>query len=102
MVAEPARGRHHDVRALAQLLHLTADRVAAVDRDAPQLVTLAEPGELLVHLDRQLARGAEHQRLHRSVPRIESLDDRNAEGRGLAAPGLRLADDVAPGHREGQ
>ena len=75
---------------------------AAVDGDALQLVTLAEPRQLLVHLDRKLSCGAEHERLHRTVARIEPLDDRNAERRGLAAAGLRLADDVAAGEREGQ
>ena len=64
-------------------------------------MTLAEPHQLLVHLDRQLARGAEHERLHRSVARIEALDDRNAKCCGLAAPGLRLADDVAPARAKG-
>ena len=71
MIAEPSRGGHDDVSALAQLLHLAADRVAAVDRDAAQLVPLAEPGQFVVDLDGQLSGRAEHQGLHRSVAQIE-------------------------------
>ena len=102
VVAEPAGGRDDDVRSLAQLLHLTSDRVAAVDRDAAQLMALAEPGQLVVHLDCQLSGGTEHERLYGAVTRIEPLDDRNPERRGLAAPGLRLTDDVPPRHRKRQ
>ena len=85
----------------AQRLHLTADRVAAIDGDASGCSWRLPSGELLVHLDGELAGRAEDQRLHRAVARIESLDDRNAEGGGLPAAGLRLADDVASRDRNG-
>jgi hypothetical protein len=55
-----------------------------------------------VHLDGQLSRRAEHQGLHRTVARVEALDDRNPEGRCLAAPGLGLTDHIPACHREGQ
>ena len=48
----------------------------------------------LGHLDAQLARRREHQRLDRGSDGIEVVEQRQAEGGGLAGAGLRLADHV--------
>src|SRR5918999_838775 len=48
--------------------------------------------ERLRHLDAELARGRQHERLHARVVRIRVLHHGQAEGGGLAGAGLRLTD----------
>ena len=61
----------------------------------------ADAAELLVDLDAQLAGGTEDEGLDRPAVGIGALDDGNAEGGGLAAAGVCLADQVATGEGEG-
>jgi hypothetical protein len=53
------------------------------------------------HLDGELARGREHERLHLGALQVDRLKDRKGEGGRLAGAGLRLADDVAAGEERG-
>ena len=52
---------------------------------------------LVGNLRGKFARGGEDQHLRGALRRIDALDGRNAEGRGLAGTGLRLADDIFSG-----
>ena len=55
----------------------------------------------LRHLDAELAGRGEDDRLHLVVLGVEVLQQRQAEGGGLAGPGLRLADHVVAGEQLG-
>jgi hypothetical protein len=85
-----------DVAAGAQLRLLGADRRATEDGDDVDALALAVGADRLGHLDAQLTRRGEDQRLHLADRRIDVLEDGQAEGRGLAGAGLRLADHVPP------
>jgi hypothetical protein len=100
-VHHAADGSDHHVRALAQERRLVADRRAAEDRHDVDALALAVRAQRLGDLDAQLARRREHQRLHLRAPRIDVLEQRQAERGGLAGAGLRLADHVAPGEQRG-
>ena len=50
-------------------------------------------------LDAELARRGEHDRLHLLALGVEVLEQRQAEGGGLAGAGLRLADHVVAGEQ---
>ena len=94
-----AAGRaDHDLRALAQLHRLLGDRLTAEDGDDAHALELREGAQRLRNLDAELARGREHQHLDVFRGLVDLLDGRQPEGRGLAAAGLRLADDVAAAH----
>ena len=94
-----AAGRaDHDLRALAQLHGLLGDRLAAEDGDDLDALELRERAQRLRDLDAELARGREHEHLDVLGRLVDLLDGRQPEGRGLAAAGLRLADDVAAAH----
>ena len=96
MVHDPPRGADDDLRSLAQRLQLALDGLAAVDGHDPQLALVgAQALELLGDLDGQLAGRAEDQRLDMALLDIDLLQQRDAEGGGLAGAGLGLADDVA-------
>ena len=103
VVEQPARRAHHHVGAVGEAVHLGADRAAAAQ--AEHLDVLLEAGEaadLLAHLLGQFAGRAQHHRLHREVARVEALQQRQAEGGGLAAARLGLGDEVVAGqgHRQ--
>jgi hypothetical protein len=66
------------------------------------LLEAGEAADLLAHLLGQLAGRAQHHRLHREVARVEALQQRQAEGGGLAAAGLGLGDEVVAGQRHRQ
>ena len=70
---------------------------AAVDGHRADVAEDADATNLLGHLHAQLAGRRQHQRLHVPGRRVDLLDDGNAEGGGLAGPGLRLPDQVAAG-----
>ena len=98
MVHESAGRADHDLHATLQAPLLRIDRLATVHRQD------AQPGQVLGvgvqrfgDLDRELARRRQHQRLGIAHRRVHQLQQRQTEGRGLAGPGLRLADEVAPG-----
>ena len=96
----PDRG-DDDVGAGAQLRLLRADRGAAEDGDDLDVEVLGVGAQRLGHLDAELAGRGEDDRLHLVVGRVEVLQQRQAEGGGLAGPGLRLADHVVAGEQLG-
>ena len=91
-VVDNAAGRAHDyVRALAQEAQLGFNRLAAVYRQYAQpRHVLGHAGKLARHLQRQFARGAQHQRLSGAVAYVDAVYQRYAERRRLAGAGLRL------------
>jgi hypothetical protein len=82
---------------------------AAEHDQAAQHRLLGVLGDVLGHLDRQLARGGQHQRTHRVARRRgarvlvleHALQQRQREGGGLAGAGLRRPHDVAAVDDEG-
>ncbi len=94
-VEHAADGADDDVPAGLQLRLLRADRRAAEDRDDVGALARRVRAQRLRDLDAQLARRRQDERLHLRLGRIDVLDDRQAEGRGLAGARLGLADDVA-------
>jgi hypothetical protein len=98
VVQHPARRADHDVRAVFQAGGLAPQRHAAGQRDHLDVVLGArQPPDFGGDLVGQLARGAQHQRLRREPARIQPGQQRQRERRGLAAAGLGLGDQVAPG-----
>jgi hypothetical protein len=78
-----------------QRTDLRAERHAAAERE--NLDVVGRPGQaaqLLGHLIGQLAGRAQHQRLATKEARVERAEQADAEGRGLAAAGLGLGDQV--------
>ena len=111
-VDQPARGGDDEVDPLAQLGHLAVDVGAAVDGDGPQPELLGQRGEDVVHLHRELTgrQQDECQRSRRAGGRDGAvcvpggpgpLQERHAEGEGLARAGLGLAAHVTAGQRVG-
>ena len=65
-------------------------------------MALGERREHVVHLERELAGGHEHEAAGLAgLGLVESLEERQAEGERLAGAGLGLAAHVAPGERVG-
>ena len=96
MIHDAARRADHDVHAAAQAANLLADRIAAVDghhAHAAQIFGIAVHG--FGHLNRQFARGGQHQRLHGALVQIEPIENGQREGRRFARAGLRLTDEIA-------
>ena len=90
-----ATHRAHDhLPALLELRHLVADRRTAEHRHHLDAAPLAVRTQRLRHLDAQLARWREHERLHLLVVGIDVLEQREAESGRLAGAGLGLADHV--------
>jgi hypothetical protein len=94
-VEDAADGADHDLPALAQLGLLGADRRAAEHGHGVDPLVRAVGPQRLRHLDAQLARRRQHQRLDLVVGGIDELHHRQAERGRLAGSRLRLADDVA-------
>jgi hypothetical protein len=61
-----------------------------------------QPADLLRHLVGQLARRAQHQRLHGKAARVQLGQQGQGEGRRLAAAGLGLGDEVVAGQGQGR
>ena len=99
-VGEAAGRGHHDRRATAERLRLEALGRAAVDREHEEPTGLGQRHERLAHLEGQLARRHQDE-AGRSVGLglRDPLDERDAEGEGLARPGRGAAAEVAPGER---
>ncbi len=97
-VIEHAAGRAaDDLRAALERLDLLAHRRAAVDGDDLDTLVLTDLLDLAADLERELARRAEHQRLHRLDRRPhQAIDHRQPERRGLAGSGSSLNDEAAP------
>jgi hypothetical protein len=89
-------GADDHLAALLQLRHLVANGRAAEHRHHLDAAPLAVGPERLRHLDAELARRSEHQRLHLVHVLVHVLEQRQAERRGLARAGLRLPDHVVP------
>ena len=98
-VHHPADGGDDDVGAGAQLRLLGADRGAAEDGDDLDVEVLGVGAQRLRHLDAELAGRGQHDRLDLVVVGVEVLQQRQAEGGGLAGPGLGLADHVVAGEQ---
>jgi hypothetical protein len=100
-VQQAARRGHHHVRTAAQTHHLRVDRHAAehaghLHRHRQVARQRLERGR---HLDREFARGHQHQRTSRPPvagrSAFQPLQERQRKRRRLAGPGLRRSDDVA-------
>src|SRR4030042_3524788 len=89
-----------DLCALAQLVRLNVDRLAAVDRDDPQPDILREVREVARDLHRELPRGSQHEALD-VFGDLQLLDYRHCESAGLAGAGLRLSHEVRSRLRKG-
>jgi hypothetical protein len=85
--------RHH-VHAALQRPQLAVDRLAAVHRQCGHAAVLAVGVERLGHLDCELARRGQHQRLRLVPVDLHPVHDRQREGGGLAGAGLRLGDHI--------
>ena len=101
MVAQASGCTHHDMRAAAQCTALLAGVHAADAGRHARAVLVIEPGEFAAYLQRQFARRCDNQRQRRGrggqVPvAIQQVGGhREAEGHGLARPGLGGNDQVA-------
>jgi hypothetical protein len=76
---------------------LRAEANAAEDQGRDDVAAPAHLGEDAADLGRQFAGRGEDERLDGALARVDSLEQRQAEGEGLAGPGAGLADEVAPG-----
>ena len=101
-VEHAAGSADHHVHAAAQLVALRTEGAAAGDHQRLQTARGAQLFDNAGHLDSQLARRGQHQRLHLLELGIDDLDQRQGEGQGLAGAGARLADDVAAIEQERQ
>ena len=98
VVAEAARGGHHDLGTALQGVDLLADGLAAVEADqAHALVAHGDIPHLVGDLHGQLAGGGQDDGLHRLALGVDALNDGNAEGHGLTGAGGCFCDDVLPG-----
>ena len=93
-VHHPPDGGDDDLGAGPQLRLLRFDRRAAEDGDDLDVEVLGVGAQRLRDLDAELAGRGEDDRLHLVVVGVEVLEQGQAEGGGLAGPGLGLADHV--------
>ena len=108
-VEQAARRGDEDLDAAPERLDLRALGHAAVDHGRADVGALAQGGDALVDLHRQLAGGRQHQgadgvaRGADARVRVarEALEDRQREGGGLAGARLGGGEDVAAGEDEG-
>ena len=94
-----AAGRGDEDVSATRALGLARDRRAAVDGRHPELLRAADQLELARDLRAELARRDEDQHRRLAVGGGDPLDDRQAEGKGLAGPGRRLRQHVEAGER---
>jgi len=62
---------------------------------------MCTPRTCEAYLQRELARGREHERLRGLLRHVEPVQDRECERRRLAGAGLREADDIPAGQQRG-
>src|SRR5437763_1362432 len=99
VIEEPAGRGHEDVDAGPEGMLLRPHGHAAVDRGAGDRRVHGEIAQMLVDLRRELTRRREDQRPGRPALLAEqSLEDRQEEGRGLAAASHRRREDILAGH----
>jgi hypothetical protein len=97
-VVVDASGRSHDdLGAGVERVELVAHGGAPVDGGDPETLQPGQGRHLLRDLDGQLAGRRHDERRRLAAPGGDPLDDGDAEGGGLAGPGLRADDDVLPG-----
>ncbi len=104
-VLEPAGRGDHDVDAALEPSELAGVADAAVHGHGLDAHGLAERLDGLGHLDRQLARGHQHQRTGTPGTTLtlgQPRHDRQREGDGLAGAGPAAAQDIASGQSVGQ
>ena len=102
VIEGPARRSDDHVHAPLQRRQLGLHRLPArEDQDGKARFTPPQLAELARHLRAQLARGAQDQRLRAAFARLQLLQDRQAEGRGLPAAGGGLSDQVPPRQQQG-
>jgi len=94
-IQDAAHRADDDVPARSQLRLLVADRRATEDGDHVDAGVRPIRAQRLRHLDAELARGRQHERLHGGLGRVDVLEDRQAKSSCLAGSGLRLADHIA-------
>ena len=95
VVHHPARRTDHDVHATTQGAQLYAVPLPAVHREDVQALEVGGvAAERLGDLQRELARGCQHQHLRRLLGHVDAREDRQREGSGLAGAGLGEPDDV--------
>ena len=95
MCRAASRSSDHDRHAALERALLRAVRDTAVDRDLMRVPVLPERTELTRHLDGELPRRHDDQRLRSFLVGVDPLDDRDRECRGLPGPRLRLREQVA-------
>ncbi len=96
VVHDAARGADDDVDAAAQRTQLHAVRLPAVDGQHVHALEVGGiPLEGLAHLQGELTRGGEDERLRLLLLEVELAEDGQREGGRLAGAGLREPDDVA-------
>ena len=93
-VEHAAGGAHDNVRALLQLLVVLAHADAANGGVGHNVHKVAERNNDLLDLGGEFAGGGQHQGLALVQRRVDLLQNRDAEGGGLAGAGLGLGNDV--------
>ena len=100
-ILEATRSRHQQVRAVG-LLGLVVEADSAVGGGHPQAACSSQRLQHLAHLGGQLAGRDQHQRGRGGAVRVDSLDQRDAEGERLAGAGGRLGQHVLAGESVGK
>ena len=100
MIDHPAWRTDNHMHTTAQAAELRAVGLAAVNRQHAKTGDVRGIAlERFRHLDGQLARRRQHQRLRLALAQIEPVEDRQGERGGLAGAGLRLAEHVLAGQQ---
>ena len=95
VLLDTPRGADDDVGAVLQGSDLRAEgHAAAQGQDLDVVFGTGQAPDFLGHLVGQLAGRADHQGLAAEVARVDRVQQADAEGRGLAAAGLGLGDQV--------
>jgi hypothetical protein len=97
MVQDSTWRADHDMGALFEAFELGAVGDSAVDGQRVDAPVLTELVEFFGDLIGELSRRQQHDRLGLGDRRFDRLDERDSEGTGLSATGLRLNDQVASG-----
>ena len=99
VVHDPAGRTDDDLGPALQTSELPLVWLAAVDGQGLDVLVAPVAVDGFRHLDGQLPRRRQNQRLHGPLLRIDRLDDGQAKRGGLAGAGLSLCDDVPAGEK---
>ena len=100
VVHDATGGADDHVHAAAERRQLLPVALSAVDGQHVHTAQVRRVRlERLAHLQGELARGSEHERLRRLLRQVELREDRQRERGRLAGAGLRRAEHVAPGQQ---